>query len=799
MRGRTILVLVALMVASLLTAAPAVADGHDADLTVVHGIPGVTVDVYVNGDETLPDFAPNTVTDPIPLAAGSYTVDIYMDGEGPAASLEAPAPILSGTIELVAGDNKSAVAHLNADGDPTLTVFENNTMAIDEGNARVEVRHTAAAPAVDILANGAPLFQNVTNPNGGVADVPAGTYAVTINAAGTETVAFDAGNLPLAEAKNTIVYAIGDLTGGTFGLLIQSIGLEVANSHLTVVHGIPDVTVDVYVNGVLALQNFMPDMVTAALPLKAGTYEIEIYAAGTGPAPATTPEPILATTLQMPPGGNVTAVAHLDADGDPSLSAFLNDTSTTLPGQGRLVVRHLAEAPAVDIVANGELRVFENVTNPNEGQIDLAAGTYGVTINAAGTDTVAFDAGDLSIPEGQSTIVYAVGSLTGGSFGLLVQTINLPSPSAFGIGTVVHGVPGLTVDVYLNGNLTMPAFAPDSIVGPLLLPATDYDIAIYPAGANPLTTAPAISGMTSLPAGANVSIVAHLDASGTPTLTVFVNDVSEIADGEARLVVRHTAAAPAVDIVANAALKLFQNVTNPNEGQADVAAATYGVTINAAGTDTVAFDAGDVTLPEGQSTIVYAIGDLTGGSFKLLIQAIPNLGPDGAFDDDNGNVHEANIDLIALLGITLGTSDDTFSPDDSVTRGQMAAFIRRALNLPASSTDFFTDDDNSIFEDDINAIAAVGITLGKGDGTFGPNESVTRGQMAAFLKRAFDIPASDVDAFTDDNGSIFEDDINAIAAAGITVGTSATEFSPNDPVTRGQMATFLARALGIGS
>ena len=162
-------------------------------------------------------------------------------------------------------------------------------------------------------------------------------------------------------------------------------------------------------------------------------------------------------------------------------------------------------------------------------------------------------------------------------------------------------------------------------------------------------------------------------------------------------------------------------------------------------------------------------------------------------------MHEANIDLIALLGITLGTSDDTFSPDDSVTRGQMAAFIRRALNLPASSTDFFTDDDNSIFEDDINAIAAVGITLGKGDGTFGPNESVTRGQMAAFLKRAFDIPASDVDAFTDDNGSIFEDDINAIAAAGITVGTSATEFSPNDPVTRGQMATFLARALGIGS
>jgi hypothetical protein len=570
---------------------------------------------------------------------------------------------------------------------------------------------------------------------------------------------------------------------------------EETNSDLTVVHGIPGIPVDVYVDGANTLPNFAPDTVTDPIPLAAGSYEIDIYAAGAGPAVAA--EPILSTTLEMPPGGNVTAVAHLDADGMPKLSAFLNDTTSTLPGQARLVVRHLAEAPAVDIVANGALKVFENVTNPNEGQIDLAAGTYGVTINAAGTDNVAFDAGDLALPDGKSTIVYAVGTL-GEDFGLLVQSIDLPSADAFGTGTVVHGVPGLTVDVYLNGNLTLPAFAPESIVGPLLLAATDYEVAIYEAGANPLTTAPAISGMTTLPAGANASIVAHLDASGTPTLSVFVNDVSEIADGQARLVVRHTAAAPAVDIIANDTLKLFENVTNPNEGQLDVDAGTYGVTINAAGTDNEAFDAGNVTLPEGQSTIVYAVGDLIGGSFTLLIQAIPNLGPDGWFGDDNGNVHEANINLIAYLGITLGTSEGTFSPNDSMTRGQMAAFLNRALNLPPSDVDAFTDDDDSIFEDDINAIAAVGIARGS-DGEFRPDETITRGQMAAFLNRAFDLPASDVDAFTDDDDSIFEDDINAIAAAGITVGTSDTEFSPNDPVTRAQMATFLARALGIGS
>lgn len=508
-------------------------------------------------------------------------------------------------------------------------------------------------------------------------------------------------------------------------------------AELTVVHGIPDTPVDVYVDGTNTLPNFAPDTVTDPIPLAAGSYQIDIYAAGAGPAaPAA---PILSTTLEMPPGGSVTAVAHLDGSGDPSLSAFLNDTSTTLPGQGRVVVRHLAEAPAVDIVANDELRVFENLSNPNEAQADLPATTYSVTINAAGTDTVAFDVGDLTVPEGKSTIVYAVGSLTGGSFGLLLQSIDLPSPGAFGTATVVHGVPSLTVDVYLNGNLALPGFAPESVVGPLLLAATDYEVAIYPAGANPLTTAPAISGMTTLPAGANASIVAHLDADGKPTLTVFVNDVSEIAAGDARLVVRHTAAAPAVDIVANEALKLFENVTNPNEGQIDVAADTYGVTINAAGTDTVAFDAGDVALAEGTSTIVYAVGDLVGGSFTLLIQAIPNLGPDGWFGDDNGNVHEANINLIAYIGITLGTSEDAFSPNDSMTRGQMAAFLNRAFDLPSSDVDAFTDDDDSIFEDDINAIAAAGITVGTGDGTYGPDDSVTRGQMATFLARALGI------------------------------------------------------------
>ena len=133
----------------------------------------------------------------------------------------------------------------------------------------------------------------------------------------------------------------------------------------------------------------------------------------------------------------------------------------------------------------------------------------------------------------------------------------------------------------------------------------------------------------------------------------------------------------------------------------------------------------------------------------------------------------------------------------------MAAFLRRALNLPIPATDHFTDDDGSLFEDDINAIAEAGITTGcnpPANDRYCPDLVVSRDTMAAFIRRGFDHPAVAADFFTDDNGSIFEEDINAIADVGITLGCDPptnTLYCPADPVTRQQMASFLARALAI--
>lgn len=106
------------------------------------------------------------------------------------------------------------------------------------------------------------------------------------------------------------------------------------------------------------------------------------------------------------------------------------------------------------------------------------------------------------------------------------------------------------------------------------------------------------------------------------------------------------------------------------------------------------------------------------------------------FTDIGGHLFEAEITWLYQRAITTGCAAAYFCPDAAVTREQMASFLVRALELPATTSDFFTDDETSIHEDDINRLAASGITAGCTSTTFCPTASVTRGQMAAFLERA---------------------------------------------------------------
>ncbi len=175
------------------------------------------------------------------------------------------------------------------------------------------------------------------------------------------------------------------------------------------------------------------------------------------------------------------------------------------------------------------------------------------------------------------------------------------------------------------------------------------------------------------------------------------------------------------------------------------------------------------------------------------------------FTDIAGSVFEADIEAAWRAGITKGCNppaNTAFCPDRSVTRAEMAAFLVRSLGLTEALDDPFTDDDDSVFESDIEKLVAAGITRGcnpKGDGTlFCPNKPVTRGEMAAFLSRALDLPsAKGTGGFVDTAGSIFVADIARLEAAGLTSGCNppvGDRFCPSSRVTRGQMAAFLNRA-----
>ncbi len=210
--------------------APASA-ADDATVSVLHAVPGLTVDVYANGEELIPDFTPGTLTDPLQLPAGSYDLQVFADGDSPGNGQPA---IEAQGVEVPGGANATVVAHLDADGNPTLSLFANDVSATAPGEARLTVRHTAAAPAVDVRADGSVLFDNLTNPNEATGDVPAGTYSADVVLAGTEDVAIGPADLQLAEGTNTIVYAWGSAADGNLDLAVQSIdGLHSAP------HGVP--------------------------------------------------------------------------------------------------------------------------------------------------------------------------------------------------------------------------------------------------------------------------------------------------------------------------------------------------------------------------------------------------------------------------------------------------------------------------------------------------------------------------------------------------------------------------------
>ncbi|OAH51375.1 DUF4397 domain-containing protein [Microbacterium oleivorans] len=213
---------------------------------------------------------------------------------------------------------------------------------------------------------------------------------------------------------------------------------------LAVLHAIPDTPVDVYVNGDLTIDDFQPGDLGGPLELPGGTYSVALTAADA----TDDSDPVLGPIdLTLEAGMNYTAVAHLDAEGTPTANLFTNDTAETAAGEGRLTVRHVAAAPAVDVLAGGEA-VITGLTNPNEESLDLPAGTVSAAVALEGTTDPVIGPADVEVQEGVLTIAYAWGSAEDGNLALATQTIDGLHSGPDGVNT---GSAGLVAENGPNG------------------------------------------------------------------------------------------------------------------------------------------------------------------------------------------------------------------------------------------------------------------------------------------------------------------------------------------------------------
>lgn len=195
---------------------------------------------------------------------------------------------------------------------------------------------------------------------------------------------------------------------------------------------------------------------------------------------------------------------------------------------------------------------------------------------------------------------------------------------------------------------------------------------------------------------------------------------------------------------------------------------------------------------------------------SLIVAAAMAVGAQGGdtFDDIvEAEVHAGSVEALAEAWIVERTEcgSGRFCPDEPIDRWAMAVWLVRAVDgrepSPIAGSRFADVDGRRWRVAHVERLAELGITVGcaTGPARFCPDDPVTRAQMATFLTRAFAFEAAPAAGFTDTGGNLHAARIDALAAAGIA-GDCATDplrYCPREAVTRAQMATFLARALGL--
>lgn len=493
-----------------------------ANLQVIHNSPSPTVDVYVNGTLTLPNFEFRTATEFLPVPSG---VDLEV-AIAPAPSNDVSEAIFTQTVNLEDGKNYVAIAQ-GAVGDMDrpfgLTIIADALQSSPNANTiALNVVHGGQdAPNVDVTPRGAmmPLIPDLAfNETTGYVELPEDKYLLDILVAGTQNVAASyvadlnglAGGAGVVLASGYLDPSLGDAFGlflalPTGGDLIALPTEQFAN--VQIIHNSPSPTVDIWLNGQPAITGFEFRDATGFLELTAG-FDIEI---GIAPSPSSDPSDIIFTqTVNLEADQNYVVLAQ-GALGNmmrPFQLNIVTDALISAPDASTVslnVVHGGVDAPAVDVGARGvsQLLVENLAFSESNGYLNLPNGFFILDVFATGAETpVASYEADLTALGGGAGTVFASGYLDpslGDAFGLFVALADgtvaqLPATEQATL-QIIHNSPGATVDVYINDGLALDDFAYTVATNTSLIQA-GVDIKIDVAPSNSTSSADAIFTQT---------------------------------------------------------------------------------------------------------------------------------------------------------------------------------------------------------------------------------------------------------------------------------------------------------------
>jgi len=428
----------------------------EATVTVIHGIPGVPVDVFVNGDLTLENFQPESVTDPITVAPGDYDIEIVERFAGNV--------VISETVSVADGVDASVVASVVGDDELGLQVFQDDTSQLPLGTSRYQFRNASNAP--EKVYGGFGSDEGFGFTGGLLPGEETGTRTINtergpftytggygIAGAGPRVSFFadqiDGFDPGVDKSYNAYVIGSAELDAvGSLTVVLQEVQTEpqpprpdgtipfggVDSGIVSVIHGIPGAVVDVYVDGNLALEDFRPRTVTAPIELPAGPTDIVVAPANGDPIT----DALIDQTVDVPPASNVSLVASILDNGDLGLQAFVNDTTPVPFNETRYLLRNAGDTPEKAAGIYGFSEGFltlaglfpgdesQSATFPSEDGPFFITGGYGI----AGPGTrVPFFSGALPNFDGEAAKSY-VGFIVGsaelddvGSLTVVVQEL----------------------------------------------------------------------------------------------------------------------------------------------------------------------------------------------------------------------------------------------------------------------------------------------------------------------------------------------------------------------------------------